>query len=94
MIKLVQRLHNVGYVHLDIKSNNLLFDCNDVARNLNSELDYSHLVNAEIKEQKDRELHYNQNKYQFDRSELCPSKMHLIDFGSCYRYVDAKGAHI
>jgi tRNA A-37 threonylcarbamoyl transferase component Bud32 len=37
MIKLIEKLHGTGYLHLDLKSNNLLFGPTEIPQNLNSE---------------------------------------------------------
>ena len=94
MVKLVQKLHSTGYLHLDIKTNNILFGCGEEPLNLNSQKDFLQMVPREAEEQEERELHYRQNRYQFDRCDLTPSDMHLIDFGSSVSYLDAEGSHL
>jgi hypothetical protein len=39
-------------------------------------------------------MHNSQNRYQFERSELINSKMHLIDYGSSQSFLDEQGVHI
>ena len=48
----------------------------------------------ENEERKKREMCYNQNRYQYERSELISPNLHLIDFGSSYRYRNYSGVHI
>jgi serine/threonine protein kinase len=50
MIKVIEKFHNLGFVHLDLKVNNILFGANDKAYNYNSLRDYSQMVNQESKE--------------------------------------------
>lgn len=45
MIKVIEKFHGLGFVHLDLKVNNILFGANDKAYNYNSRRDYSQMVN-------------------------------------------------
>ena len=56
--------------------------------------DQAQLIVDEEKEHQERNVNFEQNRYIFDREELKSSKMHLIDFGSSYSYLDKEGNHI
>jgi serine/threonine protein kinase len=63
MINCVEKYHSLGYVHLDIKVNNILFRPGDKAYNYNSTRSYNGLVDKENQEHLDRLEYYHKNRY-------------------------------
>ena len=57
MTDIIEKFHEIGYVHLDIKPENILIESDD-------------------------------------KNDPRNSKLHLIDFGICKKYLDENGDHI
>ena len=93
MINCVEEFHKLGFVHLDIKVNNILFGDNDHAYNFNCRREFSDLVSLEENEQMKRLECYHKNKYIFKTTNLKKAKMYLIDFGCSHPYIK-DGKHI
>lgn len=83
MLKIIEPFHKLGYVHRDIKPNNVLID-------LNTEiLPYDDTVTDKEFERKESELRKSvrmNKKHAYHKLKWQPSSIYLIDFGTCYKY--------
>ena len=87
MIKQVEQLHKLGYLHLDIKLDNILLGQND-----SYYIQSAHFINEDMEEAKRRKNERKNKKGYNQRPKK--SKLYLIDFGSCAKYLDQKGKHL
>jgi serine/threonine protein kinase len=86
-LKAIERLHNIGYIHLDIKPDNILLDLEE--RDLVSINTSTHIYKSHIERhgKKIRESQFS-CKDPLVRMDLKASQAHIIDFGTAERYTE------
>ena len=83
MIKNIEGLHTLGYVHRDIKPDNILVELDKKARI------YDHQVidiDYEIREHVQRGRLKTNSNHPYHNELWIPSNIFLIDFGTSYQY--------
>jgi serine/threonine protein kinase len=91
LIKKIQIMHDLGYLHLDLKTDNVLFSKIDSLTTWNK---YSNRPIHSWKETNDKLIrqknYYKSTKYE----ELVVSEVYITDFGTAKHYRDKDNKHI
>ena len=87
LIKSIRQLHSIGYVHLDIKVDNIMLNNKESEIKFTNQIEeFKSFVRKELKDEQKRQLNQN-HKYQ----KLEPSQFTLIDLGNCEQYRTSEG---
>ena len=83
MLKSIEPFHKLGYVHTDIKPNNILIDLDKEIRGFDSQVIDA---NFEHREDDQRNRLGQNSNHVYHKYRWIPSNLYLIDFGTSYKY--------
>ena len=84
MLKTTEQFHKLGYVHRDIKPNNILIDLDKQIKSFDSQIIDA---NYEQREDDQRGRLRENNNHVYHKYPWIPSNLYLIDFGISYKYM-------
>ena len=83
MLKSIEPFHMLGYVHRDIKPNNILIDLDKRIMGFDSQVIDA---NYEQREEDQRGRFGLNSNHVYHKYSWSPSNLYLIDFGTSYKY--------